>query len=140
MTGRHPFSKLRRKMLVSEIIKALRAGDREAYVKDDGNNCYRIDGRFDLEKVVDSLVDRLGEQKPARSEAIAAINETMDGLRIMRLENMVGAAYQVIGSLADATGTFEHPAVQKALGYFSQDDYDEDFLPWVIEDQPPTKA
>jgi hypothetical protein len=50
--------------------------------------------------------------------------------RIEDLETKSGQAYQVIGNLLSECGLFESPEGQRALDYFSQDGYDDDFLPW----------
>lgn len=36
-------------------------------------------------------------------------------------DEIAGEAYQVIGALAHRAGLFDHPAVQRALDYFSSD-------------------
>lgn len=50
--------------------------------------------------------------------------------RIDELEAKSAQAYQVIGSLLSQCGLFESEEGTRALDYFSQDDYDDDFLPW----------
>ncbi|MEM9015197.1 MAG: hypothetical protein AAGB02_08840 [Pseudomonadota bacterium] len=51
----------------------------------------------------------------------------------------MGQAYQVIGVLAHKAGLFDHPDVQRALDYFSRNQYREDFLPFSIRDLSPDK-
>lgn len=46
-----------------------------------------------------------------------------------REQEIMGQAYQVIGAIASEAGLFEHPDVQRALDYFSESRYREDFLP-----------
>ncbi|QKC90611.1 hypothetical protein EB230_21045 [Mesorhizobium sp. NZP2234] len=50
--------------------------------------------------------------------------------RIEDLENKSGQAYQVIGALLWQCGLHETAEGTRALDYFSQDAYDDDFLPW----------
>lgn len=46
-------------------------------------------------------------------------------------ENIIGAAYQIVASLAHDAGFFEHPEVQRALDFLAWEDHrDEDLLPW----------
>lgn len=52
--------------------------------------------------------------------------------------NIMGQAYQVIGSLAHAAGLLDHAEVQRALSYFSSVDYDESFLPITLGDKSGT--
>jgi hypothetical protein len=47
--------------------------------------------------------------------------------RCEELENKVGQAYQVIGNILHITGIFSHSEGQRALDYFSSEEYDDDF-------------
>ena len=49
-----------------------------------------------------------------------------------RGQEIMGQAYQVIGAIASEAGLFEHPDVQSALDYFSENRYREDFLPFSL--------
>ncbi|AWC24965.1 hypothetical protein CO731_04458 [Aminobacter sp. MSH1] len=53
-----------------------------------------------------------------------------DAERIEELEAKSGQAYQVIGWLLSECGLFETAEGQRALDYFSEDAFDDDFLPW----------
>ncbi|MEI5680469.1 MULTISPECIES: hypothetical protein [unclassified Mesorhizobium] len=61
-----------------------------------------------------------------------------DAERIEQLEYKVGEAYQVVGWLLTQCGLFETKEGQRALDYFSRDEFDDNFLPWPrsIEDFP----
>lgn len=98
--------------------------------------------REKLEEVRDVLAERI-QGSPARSPAhnarvlidtmleAAPKAEPVDG-------KAAGAAYQVIGALADAAGLFDAPEVQDALDYFSGDCSGE-ILPWKapkVEQEP----
>jgi len=47
--------------------------------------------------------------------------------RCEELENKVGQAYQVIGNILHITGLFSHAEGQRAMDYFSSEEYDDDF-------------
>lgn len=49
-----------------------------------------------------------------------------------RGQEIMGQAYQVIGAIASEAGLFEHPDVQSALDYFSENRYREDLLPFSL--------
>ena len=49
-----------------------------------------------------------------------------------RGQEIMGQAYQVVGAIASESGLFEHPDVQRALDYFSEGRYREDFLPFSL--------
>lgn len=49
-----------------------------------------------------------------------------------REQEIMGQAYQVIGAIASEAGLFEHSDVQRALDYFSEKRYREDFLPFSL--------
>jgi len=51
---------------------------------------------------------------------------------IRRGQEIMGQAYQVIGAIASEAGLFDHPDVQRALDYFSENRYREDFLPFSL--------
>lgn len=46
-----------------------------------------------------------------------------------QLEEKIAQAYQVIGYLLDQAG-IEGSEAERALNYFSGDDFDSNFLPW----------
>ncbi|MER8913742.1 hypothetical protein NKI32_07870 [Mesorhizobium sp. M0761] len=50
--------------------------------------------------------------------------------RIEDLETKSGQAYQIIGNLLWRCGLHESEEGTRALDYFSQDGFDDDFLPW----------
>ena len=49
-----------------------------------------------------------------------------------REQDIMGQAYQVIGAIASEAGLLDHPEVQRALDYFSENRYREDFLPFCL--------
>lgn len=49
-----------------------------------------------------------------------------------REQEIMGQAYQVIGAIASEAGLFDHPDVQRALDYFSENRYRKDFLPFSL--------
>jgi hypothetical protein len=49
-----------------------------------------------------------------------------------REQEIMGQAYQVIGAIATEAGLFDHPEVQRALDYFSENRYREGFLPFSL--------
>lgn len=53
--------------------------------------------------------------------------------RTLTAEEVAAEAYQVIGVIATEAGLFDHPAVQRALDYFSAETQDGSILPFSIE-------
>jgi len=49
-----------------------------------------------------------------------------------REQEIMGQAYQVIGPIASEASLFDHPDVQRALDYFSENRYSEEFLPFSL--------
>lgn len=49
-----------------------------------------------------------------------------------REQEIMGQAYQVIGAIATEAGLSDHPEVQRALDYFSENRYREGFLPFSL--------
>lgn len=69
--------------------------------------------------------------------------ETLTALEARDSEDFQSQAYQVIGNLLQHSGAFGSEAGERALDYFSGDEFDEDFLPWPREGEslsPPTPA
>ena len=104
-----------------EVLKAMPPMEADLKEFQDWLFCY-------YEEIKDALqskpVDEIEYYKLASEELLAENKE---------LTNRMGQAYIVIGALADHTGTFDHPAIQRALDYFSECKYDDDFLPWKVE-------
>lgn len=44
----------------------------------------------------------------------------------------MGQAYQVIGAITSEAGLLDHAEVQRALDYFSENRYRDDFLPFSL--------
>lgn len=59
-----------------------------------------------------------------------------------KLRAKIAEAYQVIGALADAAGSFDDPAVQAALDHMSDPDahLDDELLPWLAGARPTASA
>tara|TARA_R110000765_G_scaffold339208_1_gene429360 strand:- start:141 stop:389 length:249 start_codon:yes stop_codon:yes gene_type:complete len=49
-----------------------------------------------------------------------------------REQDIMGQAYQVIGAITSEAGLLDHPEVQRALNYFSENRYRDDFLPFSL--------
>lgn len=54
---------------------------------------------------------------------------TTQPITVEQLEEKIAQAYQVIGHLLDLSG-FDGGEGERALDYFSGDEFDPDFLPW----------
>lgn len=81
-------------------------------------------GRFTPGK---SPKPKLYDSKENEMKSVAPNSETK-----RREQEIMGQAYQVIGAIASEAGLFDHPDVQRALGYFSENRYRKDFLPFSL--------
>lgn len=57
-----------------------------------------------------------------------------------READIMGQAYQVIAQIALAADLFDNEDVQRALDYFSANEYREDFLPFPSNPMTPSNA
>lgn len=81
---------------------------------------YKLDIPGELHLTTENILDVLGQIETANEQADAQFTKS-------------DQAYQVIGALSHHFDAFEHPDVQRALDYFSNDEYDPEFLPWVMK-------
>lgn len=79
---------------------------------------------------------KFGEYRLAIPKGFKLIKENKHGSRDDQEQSEqagMAQAYRVIGNIV-ANLNIDHPEIERALDYFCECKYDEDFLPWGIDD------